>query len=314
MKKILLVFVGLFMGSVLMAQDCSELFFSEYVEGNYNNKALEVYNPTSSPIDLSDYQMSRYSNGGTSPNYVGLAPGGTLDAHSVIVIVLDKQDPLGTGMDTIVFDELRALADIFLCPVYEVNKMMYFNGNDAVSLEKISDGTICDLIGKVGEDPGSGWTDIASAGFVDIGEWWRVWTKDQTLVRKPSIKEGVHVNPNEFNVTLEWDSLPRNTFDSLRAHTCDCGNAMAIEATKEVTPRLVFFPNPSLDGKFLVQSTDVFESVDVYNSLGQIVFTQKHDTAFGKMEVDIENANPGLYFVKVNFPNNLTLTRKLLVK
>ena len=314
MKKILLSVVALFAATFMMAQDCSDLFFSEYVEGSHNNKALEIYNPTGAAIDLSDYQMSRYSNGGTSPNYVGLTTGGTLDAHSVLVVVLDKQDPAGTGYDTIVFDELRAMADIFLCPVYEQNKMMYFNGNDAVSLEKISDGTIVDLIGKVGEDPGDGWTDDPSSGFVDIGEWWRLWTKDQTLVRKPSIKEGVHANPSEFNATLEWDSLPRNTFDSLGTHTCDCGSAMSIDQTFNTDPKLVFFPNPATEGKFVVQATEVFESVEVYNSIGQVVFTEEFDMPFGKLEVSLDDANSGLYFVKVNFPNNKTLTHKILVK
>ena len=38
------------------AQDCSELFFSEYLEGYGQNKALEIYNPTSTNIDLSQYQ------------------------------------------------------------------------------------------------------------------------------------------------------------------------------------------------------------------------------------------------------------------
>jgi hypothetical protein len=314
MKKILLAFVGLIMGTSLFAQSCSDLFFSEYVEGSHNNKALEVYNPTNSTIDLSDYQMSRYSNGGTSPNYVGLAPGGTLNAHSVIVVVLDKQDPLGTGMDTIVFDELRALADIFLCPVYDDNKMMYFNGNDAVTLEKISNGTILDIIGKVGEDPGDGWSDDPTVGFVDVGEWWRLWTKDQTLVRKPSILEGVHVNPSEFNPTLEWDSLPRNTFDSLRTHTCDCGNAVTINETILFDPRVIFFPNPSTGGKFMVQATDVFESVEVYNSLGQSVFMKRQDVAFGKMDIELDTPNAGLYFVKINFSEERSVTRKVLVK
>ena len=35
----------------LTAQDCSELFFSEYVEGS-SNCVVEIYNPTDAPIDL----------------------------------------------------------------------------------------------------------------------------------------------------------------------------------------------------------------------------------------------------------------------
>ena len=51
MKKILLSI--LFLSTISFGQDCSQLFFSEYVEGWSNNKALEIYNPTGEEIDLS---------------------------------------------------------------------------------------------------------------------------------------------------------------------------------------------------------------------------------------------------------------------
>ena len=46
--------------------NCSELFFSEYVEGSSNNKALEIFNPTNQSIDLSNYSIERYSNGSST--------------------------------------------------------------------------------------------------------------------------------------------------------------------------------------------------------------------------------------------------------
>ncbi len=73
MKKTLLLLAVIITAS-LNAQivDCSDLFFSEYVEGWSQNKAIEVYNPTSSTIDLSNYQIERYSNGATNSLLVGL--------------------------------------------------------------------------------------------------------------------------------------------------------------------------------------------------------------------------------------------------
>lgn len=47
-------------GSALAQQS---LFFSEYIEGSSNNKALEIYNPTSETLDLSDYMVLRSNNG-----------------------------------------------------------------------------------------------------------------------------------------------------------------------------------------------------------------------------------------------------------
>ena len=42
----------------------TDLFFSEYSEGSSNNKYLEIYNPTSMTIDLSQYWIFQNSNGG----------------------------------------------------------------------------------------------------------------------------------------------------------------------------------------------------------------------------------------------------------
>jgi predicted extracellular nuclease len=54
--------------SNLMGQNipkCSEIFFSEYVEGSRNNKALEIYNPTNETVNLTQYRIVRWSNGST---------------------------------------------------------------------------------------------------------------------------------------------------------------------------------------------------------------------------------------------------------
>ena len=138
---------------------CDEIFISEYLEGWGNNKAIELFNPTDASVDLSDYRLERYSNGSTSAQEnqkVDLS--GTLDAQSVIVLVLDKQDPDGVDFEAPVWDELAEAADLWLCPVYEENNAMYFNGNDALVLRKISTNTPIDIFGVIGEDPGeTGW-------------------------------------------------------------------------------------------------------------------------------------------------------------
>ena len=54
MKKTLLSLSLITLALVGKAQNCSELFISEYVEGSGNNKAIEVYNPTGSDINLSN--------------------------------------------------------------------------------------------------------------------------------------------------------------------------------------------------------------------------------------------------------------------
>ncbi|HIF15277.1 MAG TPA: lamin tail domain-containing protein [Bacteroidetes bacterium] len=59
MKNLLLISL-ITLSSCIWAQ-CTDLFFSEYVEGTHNNKALEIFNPTNDSIDLSNYRIIRYS-------------------------------------------------------------------------------------------------------------------------------------------------------------------------------------------------------------------------------------------------------------
>ncbi|MGB0149285.1 MAG: hypothetical protein ACPF87_00185, partial [Flavobacteriales bacterium] len=80
-------------------------------------------------IDLSDYRLERYSNGSPSAaenQKVQLS--GVLQPNDVMVFVLDKQDPDGVDFEQPVWDELAEAADVWLCPVYDVNNAMYFNG------------------------------------------------------------------------------------------------------------------------------------------------------------------------------------------
>src|SRR5262245_21587511 len=65
----------------------TELFFSEYIEGSSFNKALEIYNGTSGPIDLTagGYIIQMYFNGSTSSG-LNIPLSGTIAAGDVFVV------------------------------------------------------------------------------------------------------------------------------------------------------------------------------------------------------------------------------------
>jgi len=327
MKKSLLILVALFLGAGLFAQNCSELFISEYVEGSGNNKAIEIYNPTEASIDLSVYNLVRYSNGSPQPNAVGLS--GTIESKATFVVVLDKRDPNGTGYEEPVDSALQVKADLFLCPVYEVNKMMYFNGNDAVTLEKTT-GEVIDIFAIIGPpDTENGWTNISdttitwSNGGVSedytivnygVGPlFWLSWTRDHTLIRKYNVENGVVDNPNPaFIVDMQWDSIPQNTYDSLGFHNCHC-NTSAINENLVVV-NLDLFPNPVLNNSFTVEADKAITSIEIFDLSGRITEKIVISANTYSKTITLSNKMEGLLFVTVKFENGNSQTKKLLFK
>jgi len=60
MKRLLL---SLFILTTFVFAQITDLFFSEWGEGSSNNKYLEIYNGTGAAVDLSNYSISKCTNG-----------------------------------------------------------------------------------------------------------------------------------------------------------------------------------------------------------------------------------------------------------
>ncbi len=310
MKKLLLVLTAMIAMNLTISSQCNQLFFSEYVEGSNNNKALEIYNPTPNPVNLGLYQLVRYSNGGTTPYAVAIA--GTLQPYSTYVTVLDKTDTTLTGQDTSVFAELLALADTLLCPDYNVNRMHYFNGDDAVTLELIAGAVYVDIIGKIGEDPGVAWTCDTAAGFTDAlgGRW---MTANKSLIRKPTVKSGITVNPPFFNPCAEWDSLSQNTFTHLRWHECECDPNYGI-VDYQPAHQAFLYPNPVRGESFMVKGTRIIDRVDLFTPNGQVVATHRNTQPRGEMIIQLDQQiRPGLLMVRITFEDQRSIMKKVIV-
>lgn len=317
MKKTLLALTTI-ISSMTFAQDCTDLFISEYVEGYGNNKALEIYNPTSAAIDLSGYSITRYSGGTTSPGAeYTVALVGTIGAYSTHVGVLDKQDPNGTGNEVPVWDDLAAKADAFYSPDYSVSPCWYWNGDDGIALTKAGTSILVDFFGRLGEDPGVSWTTDGTSAvpYTDIsGDY---VTINHSLIRKSTILNG-DTNPSDaFNALLEYDSIPPTimvaavevgNWESLGAHDCDCNTGAVLEINE---PNVSIFPNPS-NGTFLVKGIENFESLEVINSLGQNVQTiNKNTKSVVKLTM---NNRRGLYFVKLTGTDGTVVTKRVIIK
>ncbi len=300
MKKLVLLALAVTVSFNIQAQqDCSDLFISEYVVGSGNNRALELYNPTQNAIDLNGYKVGRFRDGSGTPMLLNLS--GTIASLSTYVIVVDKRDPNGTGFEAPVDAALMAVADTFVNPVYvQADSPFYFNGDDAVPLIKGDGTTLVDLVGKIGEDPGTAWSDAN-------GTW---WTTDKTLVRIASVKKGVTTNPATFMVEAEWDSLPEDTFTELGWHTCDCAS---VGVNENEVNKMNMFPNPSVDKHLMVSTSQNMESIQVFNIIGQekerVTFSQSTD----KYRLQLDHLQTGMYIVRVTLDNGAVLSRKVML-
>ena len=85
---------------------------------------------------------------------------------------------------------------------------MNFNGDDAVVLRKGT--TVLDVIGRIGEDPGTQW----GTGLTT--------TLDHTLRRKSTIQTGDTNGADVFDPAMEWDGFAINTFNGLGCYSGVC--------------------------------------------------------------------------------------------
>ena len=292
--------------SQIVFQDCSDLFFSEYLEGWGNDKGFEIYNPTSDTIYLENYAVKRYGNG--SPTETESFPlSGFIAPYDVIVACNGQTDSIdmGTWWSPAVDANLHSMSDLH---DVEYPAVCYFNGDDAITLERsgFAGWDILDCIGKIGEDPGYGWTDDASAGFTDANGG-STWTQNNILKRKSNVKHG-SIQSVVFNVTLEWDSLPANDWVNLGSHTCDCAPVSSVE---KIENNVKIYPNPITETDFMIiQSDEFIEGLQIINSSGQVIqnISPKEKVVF----LNIKNYKKGNYFVIVNTKNKQTNTTMIV--
>jgi hypothetical protein len=160
------------------------LFFSEYVEGDGNDKALEVRNASGAPLALGGCVVERYQNGATSsatPIQLGaveLAPGA--------VHVLCNTD----------------FSDTSRCD--QLSPDLQHSGDDAVAL--VCGGATKDVFGRIGEDAVWGSPPTSS--------------EDAVLRRKCDVVTGDTNGGDAFDPAVEWTGVPVGTFGDLGSSGC----------------------------------------------------------------------------------------------
>ncbi len=113
---------------------CADLMISEYLEGSssvsHRNNYIELYNPSNSSLDLSSYQLAKYTGKNLEYSSI-LGLSGILEPWATFVVE-DDQETLNIPAD-----------------LSTNSSVMNYNGDDKIALFK--DENIIDLIGVIGD-------------------------------------------------------------------------------------------------------------------------------------------------------------------
>lgn len=149
------------------------LLITRYFEGSSgNNKAIQLTNEGASPVDLSTCAIELYTNGNTSGSTIALS--GSLPA----------------GADFLACHGSFSFSTGAPC---DLSGNLSFNGDDALAL--VCGGTVLDVVGRIGEDPGSAWGTTLS-------------TANSGLTRACGIVVGDPDGADVFDPAAEWTAFP----------------------------------------------------------------------------------------------------------
>lgn len=226
MKKSIILFFILISCSLSFSQTCQEIFVSEVVFSKdstqtllgssttwIENYALELYNPTTADIDLSQYSIQLIPQIG-NPTIITLTD--SIRAEATYVIA-----KLGADYDLTSISELIT------------NSLDYDN---FVAIELYKDNTLIDKIGQTGLTIPDN-IDLAQA-IADPANYLSSLNIDLTSIeqlifrRSPMIGKG---NPDFDSLSKEWYVVPNADYTDVHHHTNICKETdVIVEFTNEV--------------------------------------------------------------------------------
>lgn len=258
----------------------ANVYFSEYIEGSLNNKALEIFNNSATALDLSGYEVQVYFNGSSSAGLT-IPLQGAIAAGDVFVVAHSQADPA-----------ILAVAD-------QTTGAGLFNGDDAVVL--LYGGSPVDIIGQIGVDPGSQWGMDDSA------------TANRTLRRKSGVTRGDNDGTDVFDPTIEWDGFAQDTFVDLGIYRAN--ESPSPTPTLTTTPTVTPSPSPSLVNLVINEfdsdtvGTDTLEFIEIYDG-GQgnvaldgysiVLYNGSNDLSYRTIDLSGYRTNAEGYFVVGN--------------
>jgi endonuclease I/predicted extracellular nuclease len=171
--------------------DSDNIMITEYVEGNGSNKAVEISNMGSEAVDLGagNYKFAMFKNGDVTEH---------ADRKIILTTILQP------GQSFVIYNE-QADEQFQFPDNGAASSLTFFNGDDTLVLTK--NNVVVDVFGRVGEDPGSAWTDPNDANWS---------SQKKTLRRITSVTSGDTIADDAFpGSPNQWQVFEVDTADGL---------------------------------------------------------------------------------------------------
>jgi len=74
------------------------------------------------------------------------------------------------------------------------------------------------------------------------------------------------------------------------------------------------YPNPVTEGRLTIKSSESFQSVQILNITGEIIFSQEYPSGTTSEVIELDKSEKGIYLVRLGFQGKVNHTEKIMVK
>lgn len=194
--------------------------------------------------------------------------------------------------------DITAPGNVIVSSVNHFDTTHNYNATNAETVSGLNDGTTAWAFATM-----SG-TSMASPIVTGIIALWLQAKPNLTLAQIKTILQTQSITDS---FTGTGSSIPNNTWGR--------GKINALTGVQYINQflnldnfdnanKFVLYPNPTLS-KIFVTSNEKFVNVEIYNTIGQKVFSQYLGTILNNQELDLSNLSQGTYIVKFNGELNI---------
>lgn len=109
----------------------------------------------------------------------------------------------------------------------------------------------------------------------------------------------------------------RNTTEGavVNQYGCSSSQILAVDGYESIDSKITLYPNPTLNCIYLKTHENTrFQSIKIFDPLGKEIKSFENPQNTINYRIDLSNLTEGIYFIKMNFENGRSSTKKFILK